>query len=285
MSNLIIHRFRPDDILRAVDLLLRTLCFGRQQHATEDKVRSYATTAGWMIVNFLAAPICYFAIELLRDAYSLLCIPVLPTSLWDGVPWSLLLLVSVLAKDFVDYWSHRWMHSQWGWPIHAVHHSDTDVNLLTTWRIHFLESVVMDAWAIILLSWMGMPPAIGATAQFLFKLHNAYTHVDVDIEHGPFRYLLASPRFHRWHHADVPEAIGKNLANVVPLYDMIFGTYYVPGRCDAPMGALTDDVPAHEIVAQIALPLARWRRLGWKCLQRVSRALNFGQLRLYFRRH
>jgi sterol desaturase/sphingolipid hydroxylase (fatty acid hydroxylase superfamily) len=258
-------------ILDGLDYGLTTLCFGRERRITPDKIKSFATTLGWLVVNSVAAPIVYVAMTWTRELYALLHVPVLPASLWTGMPWPMLFLISVLTKDFADYCNHRWMHTRWGWPIHAVHHSDTDVNILTTWRVHFLEAVVMDASYVLLLSWMGLPPAYGAVARFFFTLHNAYTHMDADIEHGPFRYLLASPRFHRWHHADIPEAHGKNLANIFPFLDVIFGTYYVPGRCNAPMGALTDHVPAHDIVSQIALPFTRWAKLSKRALSPLLR--------------
>lgn len=257
--------------LASLDLLIRTVFFGREGRVTPEKIKAYATTLGWLLLNSAVAPAVYVAMGLTRDLYAVLHVPALPASLWESVPWPVLFIISVLAKDFADYWNHRWMHTRWGWPIHAVHHSDTDVNILTTSRIHFLEAVVMDASYVLLLSWMGLPPIIGAAARFVFQLHNAYTHIDVDIEHGPLRYIVASPRFHRWHHADVPEAHGKNLANVVPLYDVIFGTYYVPGPCNAPMGALTDKVPAHDIVAQVALPLTRWGRMARSAIAALTR--------------
>ncbi len=61
------------------------------------------------------------------------------------------------------------------------------------------------------------------------SLHNAYVHFEVDIDHGPMNWLIASPRFHRWHHADFPPAYGKNLANAIPAWDMLFGTYFKAG--------------------------------------------------------
>jgi sterol desaturase/sphingolipid hydroxylase (fatty acid hydroxylase superfamily) len=198
---------------------------------------------GWMAVNWCMAPVIYFAMQYTRHLYGLFSIPALPASIWETVPWPILLLISVLLKDFADYWNHRLMHTRWIWPIHAVHHSDTHVNFLTSYRIHFLESVFMDASYVILLSWLGIPPIVGAVARMLLTLHNCYVHIDVDFGHGPFKYILAPPRQHRWHHADHPDAYGKNLAIVFPFYDLLFGTYYVPGRCDKPVGALAEDVP------------------------------------------
>jgi sterol desaturase/sphingolipid hydroxylase (fatty acid hydroxylase superfamily) len=40
--------------------------------------------------------------------------------------------------------------------------------------------------------------------------------------------LIASPRFHRWHHTDESEARDKNFAGLLPAWDILFGTYYMP---------------------------------------------------------
>jgi sterol desaturase/sphingolipid hydroxylase (fatty acid hydroxylase superfamily) len=77
--------------------------------------------------------------------------------------------------------------------------------------------------------------------------------MDLDWGHGPFRYLLASPRFHRWHHADTPELYGKNLANMFPFFDVMFGTYHVPGICREPMGAV--GVPENNFIQLMLFPI------------------------------
>ena len=80
------------------------------------------------------------------------------------------------------------------WPIHAVHHSDPDVTALTTCRVHIFESVVMSTSYIVLLSWLGFPDRIIGFGAVFLALHNAYVHVNVDWDHGPLRYVIASPR-------------------------------------------------------------------------------------------
>jgi sterol desaturase/sphingolipid hydroxylase (fatty acid hydroxylase superfamily) len=246
------------------------LCFGRERRFSRAAGKNFAASAGWVAVNWCMVPVIYFAMGYTRHLYDLLEIPALPPSTWEMVPWPILLLISVLVKDFADYWNHRAMHTRWIWPIHAVHHSDTHVNLLTSYRLHFLESLFMDASYVILLSWLGIPPVIGALGRMVLTLHNCYVHVDVDFGHGPFKYMLASPRLHRWHHADHPDAIGKNLAILCPFYDLLFGTYYLPGRCDEPMGALSDDVEPFNVAAQVALPFTRWWQMSWSNMKHAA---------------
>jgi sterol desaturase/sphingolipid hydroxylase (fatty acid hydroxylase superfamily) len=249
---------------------LAAVCFGRERRLSQEALKNFAASMGWMAVNWFMVPVIYLAMEYTRHLYGLLSIPVLPASIWEAVPWPILLLISLLVRDFADYWNHRLMHMRWIWPLHAVHHSDTHVNFLTSYRIHFLESIFMDASYVLLLTWLGIPPVVGATVRMLLTLLNCYVHVDIDFGHGPFKYILASPRLHRWHHADHPDAHGKNLAIVFPFYDLLFGTYYLPGRCNEPMGALSEDVPPFNVAAQVALPFTRWLQMGSAGVKRVA---------------
>mgnify|MGYP000188654932 FL=1 len=113
---------------------------------------------------------------------------------------------------------------------------------------------------ILLLTWMQIPQAIPFVVIF-YSLHNKYVHMDLDFEHGPLKYLIASPVYHRWHHADVPEAYGKNLANVMPIYDVIFGTFYSPGKCNEPMGALKSGIADKNPILIFIYPFQEWARL------------------------
>jgi len=195
-----------------------------------------------------------------QRAYAGLNIPTLAPDFWDDVPLVITCLFGLAAKDFADYWCHRAMHTRWFWPTHAAHHSDTHVNAFTAYRVHALEAVMMSFTYIVLLTWLQMSQAVPLVVLFSF-LHVKYVHMNLDWNHGPFKYLIASPAFHRWHHADAPEAYGKNLANIMPIYDLMFGTYYYPGPCRAPMGALSSGMADKNPVAIYLYPFQEWARL------------------------
>ncbi|WP_092513370.1 sterol desaturase family protein [Afipia sp. GAS231] len=225
-----------------------------------DAAESVTATLAIININLVLTPVVWLLSEHFKALYALLGIPSVPGSVWEGLPLWLLSLIAILAQDFANYWNHRAMHLKWLWPVHAIHHSDPVVNGLTAYRIHILEALVMWGSYIIMLTWLGMPAdAIGVGA-LLLTFHNVYVHINVDWGHGPLRLLVASPRFHRWHHADVPEAHGKNLANVFPFFDWMFGTYRVPGPCDTPVGAA--GIPRNDVVKLTLWPLLEWARLA-----------------------
>ena len=224
-----------------------------------------------VVFNVLVGPWVEIPQLLFEELYQLALLPQVPQSFWKDQPLWVPVVTAIVVTDFADYWNHRLMRSKWVWPIHAVHHSDPDVNPLTTFRIHELEGILMAVSYVVLLNWLNLPGvALGAFGLTL-SLHNMYIHADLDWSHGPLRMLIASPRYHRWHHADVPEAHGKNLANLIPLYDWAFGTYYCPGPCEAPLGAA--GVPQHNPFALMVFPFVLWSRY---LREGVSRARSSG---------
>jgi len=57
-----------------------------------------------------------------------------------------------------------------------------------------------------------------------------YVHSNVNIPVGPLKYIFCTPQYHHWHHSSETPAIDTNYAVHLPLYDMIFGTYHMPGK-------------------------------------------------------
>ena len=242
-------------LLLALDIARRGWRLSWSRRAVE----SVAATLAIFHINLVLVPAVWLLSEQLKGLYSLFGIPSVPSAVWHGLPIWLLSFIAILAHDFANYWNHRAMHLKWLWPVHAIHHSDPVVNGLTTYRVHALEMLVMWGSYTILLTWLGLPANAMGVGALIMVLHNVYVHVDIDWSHGPLRMVIASPRFHRWHHANEPAAYGKNLANVFPFFDWMFGTYRVPGPCDVAMGV--DEIPRNDVVRLTLWPLLEWARL------------------------
>lgn len=245
----------------AVVTLLVVLVGGHRALVSGNALANSRVSLLFWFSNTLVTPWLALASAGFVMAYGALGLPSLSSSAWQAVPFPLLVLIAFLANEFWIYWAHRWLHSRWGWPIHAIHHSDTHVNGFTLWRIHVLEAVVMQLFALVMISWMGLPPAAAGAGALVVMLHAVYIHSPLDWDHGPLRMVIASPRFHRWHHADAEAAYNTNLANAVPLFDWLFGTYRTPHRLDAPMGARSAGVPDTDFVSLWAWPFMEWARM------------------------
>ncbi len=249
--------------------LLALVGYNRGWHKTFSRkmFAGSATSMGVWVLDMVFVPLVYLAITSMQTGYDALGIPKVPISFWEGVPFWAAGLFAIALYDFANYWSHRVMHMRWLFPIHAIHHSDEEVNGFTTFRIHFLEALIMKAFYVLMVSWAGFSAEAASFGALILLLHNVYVHADLDWDHGPFKYLVASPRYHRWHHANKPEAFGKNLANLMPIYDYMFGTYYNPGVCREPMGA--DGVPHADVISLMLFPLTEWSRMIKEALRRA----------------
>ena len=75
---------------------------------------------------------------------------------------------------------------------------------------------------------LGFDPGITVGTAVFFTFYAIFLHADVDWDFGPLRSVISTPVFHRWHHSKDPQAIDKNFAGLLPLWDILFGTYYMP---------------------------------------------------------
>jgi sterol desaturase/sphingolipid hydroxylase (fatty acid hydroxylase superfamily) len=60
-------------------------------------------------------------------------------------------------------------------------------------------------------------------------IHSTLIHANVRFDFGWLKHVIATPRFHHWHHGIEKEAIDVNFAVQFPWLDRLFGTYYLPG--------------------------------------------------------
>ena len=227
---------------------------------TREASKSAGLNLGMMTFNAVFIAFTYPAVEWLKETYLSLGVPTVSAEMWGGVWLIWPVLATVFLIDFVNYWHHRLMHTKWYWPDHAVHHSDRHMNFTTLFRIHFLEGIAMKISFLIFASWLQVPGEAATIAVGLNLLMGQYVHLDIPISHGKLGdKIIASPQVHRWHHADTPDAFGKNLANFFSILDVAFGTYYNPHPYEGRLGITPD--PGQSLPNNLLLPFSEWKRL------------------------
>jgi sterol desaturase/sphingolipid hydroxylase (fatty acid hydroxylase superfamily) len=155
--------------------------------------------------------------------------------LWDHLGrWPTVLAV-LFVGDFVGYWRHRAQHSKWLWPAHAIHHSDTRLTWFSLERMHPIDRLG-SAFDTVILAALGVPFWAQAANVFVRHYYGYLIHADVPWTLGKVSLVLNTPAMHRWHHARDVEGSGANFATVFSVFDRVFGTYYQPGPCEAPLG-------------------------------------------------
>ena len=169
-----------------------------------------------------------------------------------------------LVTDILQYWLHRAFHSRGLWPFHAVHHSARQVDWTTAYRVHPVNFVAYNTSVGVLIQLMGFSPLVFVVIAPVNLVIGAMVHANLNWTFGPFKYVLASPVFHRWHHSLDPEVRDKNFAPTFPFLDLMFGTFHMPeGRLPATYGA--DGVPDH-FLGQMIHPFRPV--LGWLAARR-----------------
>jgi sterol desaturase/sphingolipid hydroxylase (fatty acid hydroxylase superfamily) len=133
-----------------------------------------------------------------------------------------------LLADFMGYWLHRLFHTGAWWPFHAVHHSSEELDWLSSVRVHPVNEAVNNIAPVVPLLFLGFNPTVTAGVAGFLTFYAIFLHADVDWDFGPLRSVIATPVFHRWHHSKDSAAIDKNFAGLLPVWDILFGTYYMP---------------------------------------------------------
>jgi sterol desaturase/sphingolipid hydroxylase (fatty acid hydroxylase superfamily) len=162
----------------------------------------------------------------------------------------------ILIGDFVGYWVHRYTHQGWWWRVHAVHHSSPQLDWLAAARVHPFNDALGAVTRVVPLIAMGFAPIAVAGVLPFFTLFAITLHANLNWDYGPLRAVIASPRFHRWHHTSAEEGRDKNFSGLLPIWDILFGTYYMPKGVEPQAFGVSDPVPAG-IVGQMAYPFRR----------------------------
>jgi len=163
----------------------------------------------------------------------------------------------LIVIDFVGYWLHRAFHSAKLWRVHAIHHSSAELDWLSAARLHPLNDIVNKRIQAMTVVALGYAPALLAGALPLFTAYAIFLHANVSWDFGPLRALLASPRCHRWHHTSAEQGRDKNFAGLLPLWDVLFGSYYMPEAQPLCFG-VSEKIPAH-LLGQLLWPFKSGR--------------------------
>ena len=179
-----------------------------------------------------------------------------------GAVASLPLIVQVpailLIADFTQYWVHRAFHRVPAlWRIHAIHHSAENMDWLAGSRLHLVDAVVTRGLTYVPIFVLGFPQTALIPYVFIVAAQATFIHANVRWEFWPFRRFIATPAFHHWHHSAEREAVDRNFAVHTPLWDRLFGTYYLPDRWPAAYGLCGGrDVPSRWLT-QLVYPFRR----------------------------
>jgi sterol desaturase/sphingolipid hydroxylase (fatty acid hydroxylase superfamily) len=169
------------------------------------------------------------------------------------LPLWLQAILFLVLSDLAQYWLHRMFHGSGFWKYHAIHHSSEDLDWISAARFHPVNLLLGTIGVDVILLMAGISPNVMLWVGPFNTFHSAFVHANLSWSLGPFKYLLATPVFHRWHHTALEEGGDTNFAGTFPVWDILFGTFRMPeGKLPANYG-VEEQVPS-EIGGQLAYP-------------------------------
>lgn len=170
----------------------------------------------------------FFLLWLMYLASASQLVPVTDAGLLTEVPFVVAFVVVFAMVEAAVYGLHRAFHaSPFLWRFHAVHHTDTEVDVTTSHRHHTFE-VVLVAVCLTPLLWVLNAPAAVVLSYYMLRLAIVLvSHSNLRIPEALdrlLRWVVVTPDFHRLHHAQDRRYTDSNFGTVTPWFDYLLGT-------------------------------------------------------------
>ena len=152
-----------------------------------------------------------------------------PAERWPG--W-LLMPLTVVAMDGANWLAHYADHRLGSlWRFHALHHSQEELSVLTSFRAHPLMHTT--GFLLATVPVVALMPArpIAPVLITAYVCIGTLQHANLRWTFGPAGRVLVSPAYHRLHHA--PDTQRVNLGVVLTIWDILAGYARFPSRSDA----------------------------------------------------
>ncbi|MBF5055570.1 hypothetical protein Y5W_00864 [Alcanivorax sp. 521-1] len=173
-------------------------------------------------------------------------------------PLWLQFLELLVVVDLASYWIHRAFHEVPGlWKFHAVHHSSERLDWMASSRLHLVEIIANRFAGYLPIFVLGFAPSAVYAYLVFISFHAIFIHANVRFRFPGVRWLIATPEFHHWHHSSEDEAVDKNYAAFLPIYDKLFGTLFMPDRLAARYGTRASTRVPEGVVRQFSFPFRR----------------------------
>jgi sterol desaturase/sphingolipid hydroxylase (fatty acid hydroxylase superfamily) len=150
------------------------------------------------------------------------------TQSWPG--W-LLIPVTVVAMDGANWLAHLADHRLDAlWRFHALHHSQEELSVLTSFRAHPLMHTTGFLLATIPVVVLMPTRPIAPVIITVYVCIGTLQHANIRWDFGLAGRVLVSPAYHRFHHARDDQAV--NLGVVLTIWDVLAGYARFPARGD-----------------------------------------------------
>jgi|GEM_PF-291826 len=164
---------------------------------------------------------------------------------WTGeLPVWVQVILAIIIADIGYYTAHRICHSvPVLWKFHAVHHSIEEMDWLATHRVHPVDQIFSNTLSLVPIWCMGFSLEALVMHQMIYQAHALLLHSNMRIKFGPLKWLIASPEYHHWHHANERDAYNHNFAAQLSIIDVIARTVFMPVKRQPKSYGLNEPMP------------------------------------------
>ena len=205
---------------------------------------AWFTDVAYLLVN---RPIIQFGLVAVIVTLSMAARGLVPTRVqaaFAGQPVWLQVIQILLLADLGFYITHRMFHTVPAlWRFHAIHHSIEELDWLAAARVHPVDQILTKAVSLLPVFIAGYSDKALAVFTFIYFWQSFLLHSNVKLSLGPLNRVIATPRFHHWHHANEGLERNTNFAAQLSLFDRLFGTYYLPSDRAPTRFGVDDPVP------------------------------------------
>ncbi|MEX3812784.1 sterol desaturase family protein [Paraburkholderia sp. BR13439] len=168
-------------------------------------------------------------------------------------------VIVLLTIDCLEYAFHRLQHT-WPilWKLHSLHHSAVDFNVTITLRHHWIEVLIKGCllYPLVGVLFKVEPGIVGATS-IVFMFGNYFAHLNLRVDLGRYVTWVNNPQYHRLHHSIRAEHLNHNFTQLLPMWDHVFGTRWVPAKHEWPATGLDDGTQPTSLLGAFSWPLGQ----------------------------
>jgi sterol desaturase/sphingolipid hydroxylase (fatty acid hydroxylase superfamily) len=145
-----------------------------------------------------------------------------------GLPSPMRLVVAIIGLDALAYLQHRLLHRvDILWRFHAVHHSDPEIDVTTTFRHHPVEAIFNGTLIGGVVLAIGFSPVEIVAYTWVSFVVELVAHANLALPSRVGKILgklIVTPEFHHLHHSRAYAEANANFGQAFSIWDALFGT-------------------------------------------------------------
>lgn len=178
--------------------------------------------------------------------------------------WSFAL--SFVLLDLGEYCYHVIMHKiKRFWMFHAVHHSDTNVDVSTTLREHPVENILRLSFTLLWVFVSGTMFWALMLRQVIQAITTLFAHMNYRLPEkldAAIGWLFITPNLHQVHHHYKQPYTDCNYGDVLSVWDRLFGTLkrIPPNKLVFGVDTYMDKMETTNFISLFKLPFGKYRK-------------------------